>query len=104
MAFLRRHIPGFQNRKWQLVPAGKVRHTVTYRAITVLPFLIDVKKLPLITGAKQVPLRDISSLPVSNLTRKVARAALAAQPSFPPGAESNPFAPPPFRGALQVLR
>ena len=96
MAFLRRHIPGVQNRKWQLVPAGKVRHTVTYRAITVLPFLIDVEKLPLITGAKQVPLRDISSLPVSNLTRKVARAALAAQLSCPASAESNPFAPPPF--------
>src|SRR2546429_4211241 len=96
LAFLRRRIPGVQNRKWQLVPTGKVRHTVTYRAITVLPFLINVQKLPLITGAKQVPLRDISSLPVSNLTRKVARAALAAQLSFPPSAESNPFAPPPF--------
>ena len=96
LAFLRRRIPGVQNRKWQLVPTGKVRHTVTYRAITVLPFLIDVKKLPRITGAKQVPLRDISSLPVSNLTRKVARAALAAQLSCPASAESNPFAPPPF--------
>jgi A/G-specific adenine glycosylase len=80
-AFLRKLIPGVQDRKWQLVPAGKVRHAVTYRAITLLPFLIDVKKLPRVPGAKQVPLSDISSLPVSNLTRKVARAALAAAAS-----------------------
>jgi A/G-specific adenine glycosylase len=77
-AFLRKLTPGVQNRKWQLVPAGKVRHAVTYRAITVLLFLIEVKNLPRIPGARHVPLGDISSLPVSNLTRKVARAALAA--------------------------
>jgi A/G-specific adenine glycosylase len=77
-AFLRKLTPGVQNRKWHLVPAGKVRHAVTYRAITVFPFLIEVKILPRVPGAKHVPLGDISSLPVSNLTRKVARAALAA--------------------------
>jgi A/G-specific adenine glycosylase len=78
-AFLRKIIPGVQNPEWQLVPAGKVRHAVTYRAITLLPFLIGVKKLPRAPGARQVPLTDISSLPISNLTRKVARAALEAQ-------------------------
>jgi A/G-specific adenine glycosylase len=77
-AFLRGLMPGIQSRKWQFVPAGKVRHAVTYRAITLLPFLIEVKNLPRVPGAKPVPLSDISSLPVSNLTRKVARAALAA--------------------------
>jgi 4-hydroxy-L-threonine phosphate dehydrogenase PdxA len=52
---------------------------VTYRDITIVPFLISVKKLPRIRGARHVPLRDVSSaLPVSNLTRKVARAVLAA--------------------------
>jgi A/G-specific adenine glycosylase len=76
-AFLRKQIPGVENRKWQFVPAGKVRHAVTYRAITVLPFLIKVKNLPRVPGARQVPLSDIARLPVSNLTRKVARAALA---------------------------
>jgi A/G-specific adenine glycosylase len=60
------------------VPADKVRHTVTYRAITVEPFRIGVKKLPRIKGAERVPLREVTVLPVSNLTRKVARAALAA--------------------------
>src|SRR5467141_3072846 len=77
IAYLHKLIPGVRDSKWQLVPAGKVRHAVTYRAITLLPFLIIVEKLPRVPGARQVPLGDISSLPVSNLTRKVARAALA---------------------------
>ena len=80
-AFLRKLMPGAQRRNWQLVPAGKVRHAVTYRAITLLPFLINVRKLPHVPGARQVPLDNIFSLPVSNLTRKVARAALAAAAS-----------------------
>ncbi len=66
------------NGRLHFVPAGKVRHTVTYRAITVEPFRISVKKLPHIKGAERVPLHEITVLPVSNLTRKVARAALAA--------------------------
>jgi len=55
-----------------------VQHTVTYRSVTVEPFRIRVRKLPLIKGAESVPLGEITLLPVSNLTRKVARAALAA--------------------------
>ncbi len=82
-AFLQKLVPGVQSRKWQLVPAGKVRHAVTYRAVTLLPFIIRVRKLPDISGASHVPLADISSLPVSNLTRKAARAALAAAVSVP---------------------
>jgi A/G-specific adenine glycosylase len=54
----------------------KVRHTVTYRAITLLPFLIEFKTLPNISGANIVPLKDFAAVPVSNLTRKAARAAL----------------------------
>jgi len=82
-AFFRKLMPGAQRDNWQLVPAGKVRHAVTYRAITLLPFLIKVRKLPRVPGARQVPLDNIFSLPVSNLTRKVARAALAAAASVP---------------------
>ena len=69
-----------QSRKgsFHFVAADKVRHAVTYREITVEPFRINVKELPRIKGAEQVPLREITALPVSNLTRKVARAALAA--------------------------
>jgi len=82
-AFLRKLMPGAQSQKWQLIRAGKVRHAVTYRAITLLPFLINVQKLPRVPGARQVPLDNISRLPVSNLPRKVARAALAAAASLP---------------------
>ena len=82
-AFLRKLMPGAQSHKWQLIRAGKVRHAVTYRAITLLPFLINVQKLPRAPGARQVPLNNISRLPVSNLTRKVARAALAVAASLP---------------------
>jgi A/G-specific adenine glycosylase len=67
-----------QNGSFHLVAADKVRHTVTYREITVEPFRVIVKKLPHIKGAEQVPLNEITMLPVSNLTRKVARAVLAA--------------------------
>lgn len=56
----------------------KVRHAVTYRAISLLPFLAEFKKLPRVRGAKMILLNDHFSVPVSNLTRKVARAALEA--------------------------
>ena len=82
-AFLRKLMPGAQSHKWKFAPAGKVRHAVTYRAITVLPFLINIQELPRVPGARQVPLDNISRLSVSNLPRKVARAALAAAASLP---------------------
>jgi A/G-specific adenine glycosylase len=56
------------------------RHTVTYRDIRLLPFRVRVAKLPRIAGARIVPIAEVashSSLAVSNLTRKFARAALA---------------------------
>jgi A/G-specific adenine glycosylase len=81
--FLRKFLSGAKNAKLQFEPVGKVRHSVTYRAITVKPFVINVKKLHRVAGAKFVPLGDVSGLPVSNLTRKVARAVLAAE-TFPP--------------------
>jgi A/G-specific adenine glycosylase len=59
-----------------LVALKKVRHAVTYRDITMLPFLLRIKKLPVIRGAKVLPLSDLSSVAISNLTRKVARSAV----------------------------
>jgi A/G-specific adenine glycosylase len=78
---LHKFIPGTANSRWNFVPGPRLRHAVTYRSITLLPFLIRVRKLPRIAGAKQVPLDNICDLPVSNLTRKAARAALAAAAS-----------------------
>jgi A/G-specific adenine glycosylase len=57
------------------------RHAVTYRAIKLHSFCVLVERLPHLEGAKTIGLRDVvapSSLAISNLTRKAARAALAA--------------------------
>jgi A/G-specific adenine glycosylase len=59
-----------------LLPLKPVRHAVTYRAITLFPFLVKVPKLPRVVGARVLPLADLGSVPVSNLTGKVARSAL----------------------------
>jgi A/G-specific adenine glycosylase len=58
-------------------PLARVRHAVTYRNVTVLPFRISIAKIPQIPGAKSIPLKAFSTLPISNLTRKIARAALS---------------------------
>jgi len=60
----------------KFIAVMKVRHTVTYRQITVLPFRVNVSKLPHVPDGKSMPLEDLSAVPVSNLTRKVAQAAL----------------------------
>jgi A/G-specific adenine glycosylase len=57
---------------------SKVRHAVTYRQITVLPFRLNVATLPRIPQAKVFPLDDLSEVPISNLTRKVAQTAMQA--------------------------
>nr|MDP9148057.1 hypothetical protein [Acidobacteriota bacterium] len=62
----------------RLVALRKIRHSVTYRAITLSPFRVECDALPGIAGAKNVLLEDFASVPVSNLTRKIARAALAS--------------------------
>jgi A/G-specific adenine glycosylase len=54
-----------------------VRHAVTYRAITVHPYCVRMAKLPSLPGSKKVALEQLSSLAISNLTRKIAQAALA---------------------------
>ena len=81
IANLRGHLRNLQIQSrygnFRFVAADRVRHTVTYREIIVEPFRINVKKLPRIKGAEQVPLDKITLLPVSNLTRKIARVVLA---------------------------
>ena len=63
-------------RPSQTAALPPVRHTVTYRKIEVLAFLIQVANLPRIQGTKRIALSDVTSLAISNLTRKIARAAL----------------------------
>jgi len=52
-----------------------VRHSVTYRAITVFPFLVHTGTLPKFSGGRALPLDEVTGLAISNLTRKVAREA-----------------------------
>ena len=53
----------------------KIRHSVTYRTISMAAYLIRVKQLPKISGAQYLSLDNIPFLPISNLTRKIAKAA-----------------------------
>jgi A/G-specific adenine glycosylase len=76
-----RQLPGGNDQTVELQPLAIVRHAVTYRDITILPFLIPLGKLPRIASAKSLPLADLSSLPISSLTRKVAASALAGAAS-----------------------
>jgi A/G-specific adenine glycosylase len=73
--------PALRNSRMRLEPLSRARHAVTFRAITLLPFRIGVEKLPKVDGAKSILLSELAepkSLAVSNLTRKIARVALAA--------------------------
>lgn len=60
-----------------LVPLPEASHTVTYRRLALLPFLARVDILPDLPSCRAVPLANLSSLPVSSATRKIAQAALA---------------------------
>src|SRR5260221_672155 len=75
--FAQESLFGARKLQMELHPLTKVRHAVTYRSITVLPFRLNIQKLPKLSGAKAFPLADLSAVAISNLTRKVARAALA---------------------------
>ncbi len=58
-----------------LVPLAAARHSVTFRAITLSPFLLRVARLPELQGARTPLLTELDRLPVSNATRKIAAAA-----------------------------
>jgi A/G-specific adenine glycosylase len=65
----------------RLEPLPIARHAVTYRAIALRSYRICVAQLPRVPGAKQISLASVvspSSLAISNLTRKAARAAVAS--------------------------
>ena len=84
LAELRNFLADFlpcKNGTLHVLPLAKVRHAVTYRHVTVLPFRIAVREIPHILGAKSIRLEDFAQVPVSNLTRKIARAALRTTPA-----------------------
>jgi A/G-specific adenine glycosylase len=64
----------------ELVELGAARHSVTYREITLAPFLLRVERLPQLPGARTLLLAALDRLPVSSATRKIADAALQELP------------------------
>ncbi len=53
-----------------------VRHSVTFRQVTLLPVVVRVRKLPRVPQSSVVPLAGVERLAMSNATRKIARAAI----------------------------
>jgi A/G-specific adenine glycosylase len=51
------------------------RHGVTFRNITLLPFLANVRELPNLPRTRILPLKNVTKLPISSATRKIAAAA-----------------------------
>ena len=79
---LRRHLKKFLKNGLhatiQLLAVGNVRHAVTYRSVTILPFRVCVPQLPRLRNAKILALNNLSAVPISNLTRKIGLAAMAS--------------------------
>ena len=59
----------------KLEPLSAARHGVTFRDITLLPFLARVAELPKLPRTRVLALSRLARLPVSSATRKIAAAA-----------------------------
>jgi A/G-specific adenine glycosylase len=76
-AELERHLAaefGLHRTRWHALPA--LRHTVTFREITIEPWLVHVASLPA-AGGRVVSLQRVTRMAISNASRKIASAALA---------------------------
>ena len=73
----------------QFVALKPARHSVTFREITLRPFLLHVQTLPRINGTRTPRLDKLESLPVSNATRKIAQRALDFLATGSDGAARN---------------
>lgn len=64
----------------RMKPLDEANHTVTFRRITLAPYLVRVKTLPSAndTAKKQIVLGAVSKIAVSSATRKIAALALKA--------------------------
>jgi A/G-specific adenine glycosylase len=72
-------VGGIAGSELRFNPLLRARHAVTYRVISLLPYMIPVRRLPRIAGSQAVMLSELvarASVAVSNLTRKIAQAAL----------------------------
>ena len=59
---------------FQQLPHAK--HAVTFRNVTLIPFLVPLDHLPSGKGSRPILLDNISSLPVSSATLKIAKSAI----------------------------
>jgi hypothetical protein len=58
-----------------LEPLSPARHAVTFRNITLLPFLFRVQQIPKLARTRALALSEFSRIAVSSATRKIAAAA-----------------------------
>ena len=65
---------GLNGTPLHLEPLSAARHGVTFRNITLLPFVVRVPRLPVIPGARVLLLSRLAQLPISSATRKIAAA------------------------------
>jgi len=61
-----------------MTPLPHARHTVTFRDIQLVPFLVRVRRLPFVAGAHTPRLAALGRLAISSATRKIAATALRA--------------------------
>ena len=61
----------------KLTPLKPVKHGVTFRDITLEPYLLNLTALPTQPRTRILSLKRFASVPVSNATRKIAKAALS---------------------------
>lgn len=67
-------------RDFVLEALPTARHAVTFRNITLLPFLARVEKLPQLPRTRILALKNLGHLPISSATLKIA----ASVPPLPP--------------------
>ena len=82
-AYVRKNIFQGLSARQTLLPLSLVQHTVTHRRIKIYSFRITLDELPDVPHTKKLPLSDLGSVAISNLTRKVARAALGTAAGSP---------------------
>ena len=73
--------------EFEALPAA--RHGVTFRNVTLLPFVARVERLPKLPRTRVLPLDRLAELPVSSATHKIAAALTSAAKPEVPGAEAH---------------
>jgi A/G-specific adenine glycosylase len=68
----------FGVKKLTLEELPPARHGVTFRNITLLPFLARVTKLPVVQRSRTLALKSLGNVPVSSATKKLAAAVADA--------------------------